>query len=520
MESWKVGRVVCLAILLSNVPTFRPSHLQWLPAERVLVSDYSFVTGLAVTPFAVYAATTHGLIAYDRTAARWRLPVSVLDGYPGRVQVALADPAGDAVWLGTADGWARYDAQLRDWERGIVAGGVRDLMLDARDPAAGIYLRTPFDWRYLPRGGLIAAPGRPLPPPEARLTVLGVEPALALAPQADALRALLLTDERLRTYRFTTAARSPDGAELFLGTTGMGVIRLDPAMGSWDALEYGLGAARAGAVARGSDGVWVAGTEGVGGRSGVTWVAADLSRMRRSEGARGAAGGLAFLEARALLAGTDGLWLATDRGLFRLDDGGMVRSRIALDAHALAPAPDGVWVGHRAGLAVVAAGGGVEPVVDGVPVLALVAAGDTVWVGTTAGLAVLLPGSAALRTVFAGGVRALTRAGDTIVAATADQLAWRDPAGGAWTRVRPTLPLGAIHAMAWDGEGVWIAGATGLAFWRIGAGTFTALQAPRDVPAPVRDVAVDGEWIWAATDSGLVRFARRAALSRGSGAGG
>jgi len=35
---------------------------------------------------------------------------------------------------------------------------------------------------------------------------------------------------------------------------------------------------------------------------------------------------------------------------------------------------------------------------------------------------------------------------------------------------------------------------------------------PLDVPAPIRDVAVDPPYVWAATDSGLVRFARDAAL--------
>jgi len=35
---------------------------------------------------------------------------------------------------------------------------------------------------------------------------------------------------------------------------------------------------------------------------------------------------------------------------------------------------------------------------------------------------------------------------------------------------------------------------------------------PLDVPAPVRDVAVDPPYVWVATDSGLVRFARDAAL--------
>jgi ligand-binding sensor domain-containing protein len=35
-----------------------------------------------------------------------------------------------------------------------------------------------------------------------------------------------------------------------------------------------------------------------------------------------------------------------------------------------------------------------------------------------------------------------------------------------------------------------------------------------DLPAAVRDVLADQDYLWVATDSGLVRFDRRAALNR------
>src|SRR2546422_5631517 len=98
-------------------PAVRLSAQRWCPEDRVLISDFSVVEAVAASPFSVFAATTHGLTIYDRQARTWRLPVTSLDGYPAaRVRVALADGV-DAVWLRTADGWARYDGTVRTWER-------------------------------------------------------------------------------------------------------------------------------------------------------------------------------------------------------------------------------------------------------------------------------------------------------------------------------------------------------------------------------------------------------------------
>jgi ligand-binding sensor domain-containing protein len=524
-----VGRcLVAAAVLLSVSPSVRQSA-RWRPEERALISDFSSVRAVAASPFTVFAATTHGLTLYDRQARAWRLPVTALDGYPAApIRVALADGVDDAVWLGTDDGWARYDATIRVWEQGRVTGGVNSLMLDARDQASGIFVQGASGWGFVARGSLLAIPGRPLPPPGQRIQPLDPQTALSQAPMADAMRALLLTDPRLRTYRFTAAARSSDRNDLFFGTDGLGLVRIDPSTGEWERLSFGLLAARAGAVAAGPEGVWVAssglgsggGRGERGGRRGITWLAADLGADRAIEGS----GSLGFpcVEGRRLLARGGSLWLACERGVVKVD-AESYRSRLfELDSPlSLAPAPDGVWVGSQRGLAVITRDERVVPVGDlGQPVLSLVAARETLWVGTPSGIGVLVPGTnrvavppdvsgpPSLRapTIALGLVR------DTLVALTRDQFAWRDPATHAWTLVQARAELGRITTLAADEGGVWIGGTSGLAFWDLARTTFRTLRVPLDVPAPVRDVAVEPPYLWVATDSGLVRFARDAAL--------
>jgi hypothetical protein len=53
-----------------------------------------------------------------------------------------------------------------------------------------------------------------------------------------------------------------------------------------------------------------------------------------------------------------------------------------------------------------------------------------------------------------------------------------------------------------------------LIYWDIGHQTFRGISVPGDIPAAVRDVTVEGDYVWAATDAGLVRLSRDAALHR------
>ena len=484
-----VGRSDCLTVSLCLLallayPSDRPNvrqSVRWRPDERAMLTDFSFIRALAASPDWLYAASTRGLLIYDRRRRAWQPPVTFLDGFPQEpIRSAVVEPGGNAVYVTIGIGYARYDMLSRSWDRA-------------------------------------AAP--PPPPPGGTLTPEG---ALNDAPAAQAMRALIATDARLRTYHFTAAARTPDQPDLYLGTDGMGVVRVDPMTAQSEPLTFGLLAPGAGSIAAGPGGVWVATDTRPGERSGFTWVSDDLSATTTSEGG-GAALGFTFLQGRRLLARASTLWLATERGLYAVDNASyrnhsldVGRGLPSEDVTSLAPAPDGVWVGTTRGLAVVTNDGTVSTIgTHGVAVLSLLAVGETLWVGTSTGLARLAPGAADLAATPAPPslkvpILGIARVGTTLVLMTSGQLAWQTLTPDTW-RLTPLPVVGRPTCIASDEGGVWIGGTTGLAWVDAKTGSSRALTIPWDVPAAVRDVQVDRTFLWVATDSGLVRFDRDAA---------
>jgi ligand-binding sensor domain-containing protein len=443
------------------------------PDDRVVLSDFSNVEAIAASPWLVFAATTHGLLLYDRLTRKFRAPVTAIDGYPaGRVRRALADAAGNAVWLdvGAGGGYLRYDADGRAWSTGTPSSG------------------------------------------QAHAT-LTVSAALAQAPLADAMRAAILTDRRLRLHEFTAAATTPDRPDIFFGTNGMGMVRVDKQTGEWEVLSYGLLAPTVGAITTAADGgIWAATSARPGfvaPRTGLTWVAGDLSSTRTGE--------IPFLYSRRLLAQPTALWLATEQGVVRIDPT-TFQSRVwtVSDVTALAPAGNGMWIGTARGLAQIDAADNLHELGPGdLAITSLLAVGDTLWAGTNAGLAVLLPGANGLTTPpeLAGQaslrvtVHALARLQDTLVMATERELLWRNPATLVWSRVPLPPSLGIPTALAVDHtQQLWIGGTGGLAQAVLSSAFMHVHPVGFDVPAAVRDLATDRDYLWAATDSGLMRI--------------
>lgn len=510
------------AAVLGVASPLRAQTRAWNERERVIVSDFTVVTALAASEARVYVATTGGLGLYDRRFRQWDPPVTPAEGYPTEpVLAAIADPADDAVWLGTVTGVVLYRAFSRQFERIVIPGGVRDFLYDRGDPFRGVYARTSSGWMFLPRGGFIPAP-EPLPPAGRRAGSLSVEDVMRREPAVDALRAGVLTDDRLRTYRYTAAAVVPNTDEYYLGTDGGGVIRFDALSARFEPLPFGLLATGAGAVVAVPGGVWV-GSDARSARAGLTFVGEDLQRYAYEEGPRGT--GFGGRVVRALLVRGREIWAGTDRGIVRVLPERETRRLTTADGlpddetFALAQGPAGVWIGTAFGLGFLPADGEAvrAPAGPRAPVLALVAARDTAWVGMTVGLGVAVPdGDVRVARGWDSvpelrqAIVAVTRVADTLVAATVDRLLWRSP-GGPW-RVEPVAvtAVGAIYALAPDAGGVWVGGQGGLARFGFAASDVRAYQVPGDLPGPVRGIAGDRRYLWVATEAGLVRFERSA----------
>ncbi len=517
--------VVAFAAVAQAATAQRGSRL-WQPDERVVITDFSTVEAVAATDVVLYVVTPRGIGMYDRRFNRWEPPVTRLDGYPlVRAFAALVDPIDESLWIAADVGLIHYQPRLRLLETIPVAGGVREIAVDERDVFAGFYLRAGRTWEFLPRGGIVTRPARQLPRADRQLRTVTVPELEKQYPALVSMRASQLIDDRLRQYRFSAATEVRRTNEVFLGTDGYGVFRLDLLTMSFERLPFGLLAPAAASVAVGEEGVWV-GSGGGSARSGITFVSRDFQEFAYDEGR--AVTGLGSVVVRDIMIRGRDVWAATDGGVVQLGPGGPVNrltaSRgLASDrTAALAEGAQGVWVGTGLGLAYVSDDGVVERVGSSgvVTVTALAAQGDTVWVGSRQGLGVSSVGMT--RVVVPPEVRdvaelsdetvALAIADGTVIAATSEIVAWRRPGGGWQVDGVPGVRLGALTALAADSAGVWVAGDRGIGRFAYESRDYVFLDTPGDFPGRVRDIAVDDTYLWVATDGGLTRFRRTAVV--------
>lgn len=496
------------------------AHSRFRPDERVIIADFSRIDAVAVGRTTVFAATPNGLVVYDRRFGRWGPPITASDGYPpARAVAAVVDPADESLWLATRTGLLHYRPALGDVEELVVPGGVSDLAFDRDDPMGGLYLRGVHGWEFLGRGQLAPQPAGDLLPRTHWIGPLSLATVLQRFPLAATMGVSVLIDRQLRQYHYTAAAIAPEGSEVFFGTDGLGLVRLDATTARLERLPFGFSGSRIGAVAPDADGVWV-GVDELSGRGGFARVNRDLSSFEEERDA-----GFPLRRIRDIAVLGRVLWAATDRGLLKVEPGGRWRGAggdavlSGPGSSAVAAAPNGVWAGSDRGLALVREDGGVTRVGPvGLRVLALHSAGDSVWVGTVQGLLLAVGETGELRTpvgspvepLLSGPIVALARSGAALVAATPDRIIWRRN-GAAWTVERViSSELGTISSLAADSGGVWVGAEAGMAFYRFSGRGLVTFRAPDDVPGPVRDLAVSGGYLWVATDRGLVRFARQA----------
>jgi len=510
--------VILAAACLAPPAAAQSFTRDWRPDERIVIGDFSRVNAIATSVERVYIVAPSAVLVWNPQFHHWEGSFDAPDAaLLNRVFIALADPVDNSLWMARQNGWVHYQPDLRIWDQGPVSDGIQTIAFDQNNPGAGLYLRTRRGWQQLPRGGGVPvpspAPGRPLAPAT-------VEQAIRSNPALQANAAAILTDNRLRSVRYTAAARSFDNRGWYLGTSGIGAMYADDGSAIPERLSFGLPADPVGAVFSWPGGVWAATSRTSVADASLTFVGSDLGEFSSFPGP--SAMGTPFDQARDLAGQGKSLWAATNRGVARLDPSA---DRIDLvDEGRGLPDVRVYSIVSRGGRITVGTERGIARVSDSLEVTriapayndvayAVFPAGDSTWVGTPTGIRLALPGMANL--VRPEGLTSpslqvpvidLAIVGDTLVALTHDGFLWRDPRTRRWA-LGPNLSalLGRLRRFAPDRSGFWLAGERGVGFARLNAPPLRTLR-DGDLPGVVNDLAVDADHLWVATERGLVRF--------------
>lgn len=490
----------------------------WRPEDRTIIGDYRTVTAVATSTDRVFIVSPSGVLIWNPQFHRWEGAVDPPDpGLMARVFTALTDPLDNSLWLARSDRWIHFQPDIHLWDQGQVADGIQTIAFDQEDPAAGLYLRTRRGWELLPRGGTVSSPANP---PARPIAPQSVAEAIRSNPSLQANAAAILTDNRLRTVRYTAAARSADNQGWYLGTSGAGALYLPDGGALPERLSFGLPSSRVGAVFSWPGGVWAATDRTPSSDAALTFVSDDLDQFNSLPGT--SAVGTPFSQVRELAGQGRAVWAATDLGVARVGPSdsslqlvderrGLPDSRV----YSIVSRGGRIVVGTAHGVARVGDSLTVERVAPGYSgaVYTVFPTGDTVWAGTPAGLLLALPnGPDLVRPAGMGspnlhaGVVDLAPLADTLVALTRDEMLWRNPRSRQWT-LGPNLSglLGRLRRFVADGPGFWVAGDRGVGYARLSTPPLRPLR-EGDLPGAANDLAVDDEYLWVATDAGLVRF--------------
>ena len=509
--------------------------------ERQRIGSFSNVQAVAVSRRYVFAAGSSGIAIYDRVMNSWLPPLTRDDGLNDQqITVLAGDPVEDALWLGVPGGVIMYRPLTEQLQRTIVTG-VPDLIAFDRTGTGDAMVRAGGEWTRISRVGIATPMMRPplanalilprtLNDLYTQFPTLRTQPSLLLRGQA--------SDRPLRTVQIISGAASPERAsEVWLGTAGDGLFRLDPAFMQSTPLPYGLMEPGVGALALAADGVWAAGLGQAFDRGGLSFVGSDLQRFRWIDGTITVP--LVGVRGRSLVTRASRAWLGTDRGLVRvrLDGAQAMQSWGVLDGLpdervlSVATRDDGVWAGTVRGLAYVSdssdtrnvrtRGVGVR-LLDNMPVHALQFTGDTLWMGTEAGLMAIATPNGAVGGVVSRPVgndpalrrpvRALAWSDSVLLAATDDAVLRLAPRGGV-EPVRVDLLdvrlVGRVTRVAIDERTMWLAGTDGVVIVSRRDRATRVLRVPGDLPGAVLDIAADRDYLWLGTPQGLIRLRRR-----------
>ena len=476
----------------------------WTPEERLLISDFTMIVGVAGDGFRIHAATLNGLLTWDPARRAWNQPLTVEDGYPvGEQPSALAwSPAEQALVLGTRLGrlWRLDAAGGRIEPFGAVPGPVEALQAGQ---SGDLYVRTPSAWLTIPAGSMV--PRASAPPADLRRE---------LDERLRSLSGVLGLDERLRRWPVTAVTAGTRADDYYVGTAGAGMLRVDARTLRTEPLPYGGTGRAVTAIAQLGGMLWFAVRDPSPGRSAVFSADSALGRWiwpdPQREGAPGS-------RVSALIVLGPVLWAAGADGLYRLAQNSTVWDRFdtraglpSAEVTALAASDSALWVGTRRGACLWRGDVCGPTLLPGLEVTALSYCSRSLWIGTAQGLWEATPSGLARAEPpgLAGQVRSLACRDGSLYLAGARQLLIRE--NGVWLAPVPIGGSGTVHCLTADGDGVWVGGDAGAARWNATAREWLTYLVPNDIPAgPVVGLLPTGSRLWLATPAGALRLEQR-----------
>ncbi len=510
-----------------------------------LIGSYADVRAVAVARSYVFAATPNGVSVYDRVFNSWLAPLTLTSGLAdGPITVMAGDPVEDAVWIGVTGGVLLYRPRTEQAVHTIITG-IPDVILFDRSLIGDAFVRAGGQWTRVSRAG-IATPVTGPPPAAQRVAAQTLSDVYARYPGLRNGSPLLFREQRsdrpLRNYQVTSGGLSLDTpSDVWLGTSGDGLYRVDGVLQHAAALRYGTMERGVAVVGLAADGVWTVGLGLTSFRGGLTFASNDLQRWRWIDGTIAVPminmrpGSMSIRGSRA--------WIGTDRGLVRaqLDASEQLASWTSLNGLpddrvlAVSATSAGVWVGTARGLVFVSDSGALTtpaaalrgatprdlrlqsvsaPILN-IPVLALQQVGDTLWIGTVSGLYALPAGGALSAPVgqdpsLRRRISALAYSDTALFVATDNGVMQLKPTGGVEPQRLTAInvaTVGQVTRLAADDRIIVLTGTDGVVVTQRHGGT-RVLRIPADVPGPVLDVVLSREFIWFATVEGLLRVRR------------